>query len=29
MAGELVTSIRKRKGIKAEIPPLDNFVDKL
>jgi len=28
-AGELVASIRKRKGIKAEIPPLDHFIDKL
>jgi elongation factor 2 len=28
-AGELVTSIRKRKGIRAEIPALDTFIDKL
>jgi elongation factor 2 len=28
-AGELLAKIRKRKGMKEGIPPLDNFVDKL
>lgn len=28
-AGELVAKIRKRKGLKDEIPSLDNFIDKL
>ena len=28
-ANELVESIRKRKGLKAGVPPLENFVDKL
>merc|ERR1712160_137575 len=28
-AMELVQSIRKRKGLKAEVPALDHFVDKL
>merc|ERR1712151_659566 len=28
-AGKLVAKIRGRKGLKAEIPALDNFVDKL
>jgi elongation factor 2 len=29
MAGVLVTTIRKRKGLKVGIPALDNFIDKL
>jgi len=28
-ANELVAKIRKRKGLKEGIPPLDNFQDKL
>jgi elongation factor 2 len=28
-AGELMARIRKRKGLKEEVPPLDNFIDKL
>jgi len=28
-AGQLVEQIRKRKGLKPEIPALDNFLDKL
>jgi len=28
-AGALVAAIRKRKGLKDEIPPLENFIDKL
>ena len=28
-ANEIVEAIRKRKGLKAGIPPLENFVDKL
>jgi len=28
-AGELAQAIRKRKGLKLEIPSLDNFIDKL
>lgn len=28
-AGQLVEAIRKRKGLKAGIPTLDNFLDKL
>jgi len=28
-AGELVASVRKRKGLKVGIPGLDNFIDKL
>jgi len=28
-SNEIVESIRKRKGLKAGIPPLENFVDKL
>jgi hypothetical protein len=28
-AGELVLGIRKRKGLKEEIPLLDNYMDKL
>merc|ERR1711865_389444 len=28
-ANKIVTDIRKRKGVKAEIPGLDNFTDKL
>jgi len=28
-AGQLVATIRKRKGLKDEIPPLENFIDKL
>jgi elongation factor 2 len=28
-AGLLVAGVRKRKGLKDEIPALDNFVDKL
>jgi hypothetical protein len=28
-AGELVNKIRVRKGLKAGIPELDNFLDKL
>ena len=28
-ANEIVEAIRKRKGLKAGIPALDNFVDKL
>lgn len=28
-AGQLVDAIRKRKGLKAGIPTLDNFLDKL
>jgi len=28
-AGKIVADTRKRKGLKAEIPALDNFVDKL
>jgi len=28
-AGTLATSIRKRKGLKPEIPGLENFIDKL
>jgi len=28
-AGQLVESIRKRKGLKVGIPPLEDFIDKL
>jgi elongation factor 2 len=28
-AGTLAQNIRKRKGLKPEIPGLDNFIDKL
>jgi elongation factor 2 len=28
-SNELVEQIRKRKGLKAGIPPLENFIDKL
>ncbi|KAF2068666.1 hypothetical protein CYY_010011 [Polysphondylium violaceum] len=28
-ASEVCTSVRKRKGLKEEVPPLDNFLDKL
>ena len=28
-AGQLVEQIRKRKGLKPGIPPLENFMDKL
>jgi len=28
-ANEIVEKIRKRKGLKAGIPTLDNFIDKL
>lgn len=28
-AGQIVAGVRKRKGVKVEIPSLDNFVDKL
>jgi elongation factor 2 len=28
-AGVIVEAIRKRKGIKPGIPPLENFLDKL
>jgi elongation factor 2 len=28
-AGETAANIRKRKGLKPEIPGLDNFIDKL
>jgi len=29
LAGGIVEEIRERKGLKAEVPPLDNFLDKL
>jgi len=29
MANEVALGIRKRKGLKPEIPGLDNFIDKL
>jgi len=29
LAGNIVEEIRSRKGLKAECPPLDNFMDKL
>jgi len=28
-SGQLVDAIRKRKGLKPGIPPLENFIDKL
>jgi elongation factor 2 len=28
-SGQIVDAIRKRKGLKAGIPALDNFIDKL
>jgi elongation factor 2 len=28
-AGKLVDEIRKRKGLKPGVPPLENFLDKL
>ena len=28
-AGELLTKIRSRKGLKESVPELENFVDKL
>jgi elongation factor 2 len=28
-ANQIVEAIRKRKGLKLEIPSLDNFIDKL
>jgi len=28
-ANEIVLMVRKRKGLKMEIPPLENFIDKL
>jgi elongation factor 2 len=28
-ATEIVTNIRKRKGLKEEIPSLDNYIDKM
>jgi len=28
-AGQIVAGIRKRKGLKPGIPPLDDFFDKL
>jgi elongation factor 2 len=28
-ANEIVMAVRKRKGLKMEIPPLENFIDKL